>query len=71
MAPYRGGVRLTYFRELMADELGAARAASVARDHVLARLDGRTVEQALEDGIDPREVWTAVCDAYEIPPARR
>ncbi len=70
-APYRGEVRLTYFRELMAAELGAARAASVARDHVLARLGGRTVEQALEHGIDPREVWNAVCEAYEIPPARR
>lgn len=55
----------------MEDEFGPVRAASVARDHVFADLGGRTVEQALEVGIDPREVWKAVCDAYEVPPSRR
>ena len=65
------GVRLTQFRELMTDEFGAARAASVARDHVLADLGGRTVEQALEAGINPRRVWLAVCEAYDVPPVRR
>jgi hypothetical protein len=65
------GVRLTYFRELMEGEFGVARAAAVARDHVFSELGGLTVEQALEQGIDPREVWLAVCDAYDVPPARR
>jgi hypothetical protein len=65
------GVRLTYFRELMEGEFGAARAAAVSHDHVFADLGGRTVEQALEAGIDPREVWKAVCDAYDVPRARR
>jgi hypothetical protein len=65
------GVRLTYFRELMEGEFGAARAAAVSHDHVFADLGGRTVEQALEAGIDPREVWKAVCDAYDVPQARR
>lgn len=65
------GVRLTEFRGLMNDEFGAARAASVSRDHVLAALGGRTVEQALEAGIDPRRVWRAVCEAYEVPSTRR
>lgn len=55
----------------MEDEFGPVRAASVARDHVFADLGGRTVEEALEAGIDPREVWKAVCDAYEVPPSRR
>ena len=68
---YRCGVRLTQFRELMTDEFGAVRAAAVARDHVLADLGGRTVEEALEAGVDPRRVWLAVCDAYEVPSARR
>ena len=68
---YRGGVRLTQFRELMTAEFGAARAAAVSRDHVLADLGDRTVEQALEAGIDARKVWLAVCDAYDVPPARR
>ena len=55
----------------MTDEFGAARAAAVSRDHVLADLGGRTVEQALEAGVDPRRVWRAVCDANDIPPAPR
>ena len=65
------GVRLTQFRELMIDEFGAARASAVSRDHVLAALGGRTVDEALEAGIDPRKVWLAVCEAYEVPPTRR
>jgi hypothetical protein len=64
-------VRLTYFRELMDGEFGPARAAAVARDHVFSELGGRTVEQALEAGIDPRDVWRAVCEAYDVPPKRR
>ena len=64
-------VRLTYFRELMEGEFGAVRAASVSHDHVFAALGGRTVEQALEAGIEPREVWLAVCDAYDVPLSRR
>jgi hypothetical protein len=65
------GVRLTQFRELMTDEFGPARAAAVSRDHVLADLGGRTVEEALEAGTDPRKVWLAVCDAYDVPARRR
>jgi hypothetical protein len=64
-------VRLTYFRELMEGEFGAARAAAVARDHVFAELGDRTVEDALEAGIEPRRVWKAVCDAYDVPAVRR
>ena len=64
-------VRLTYFRELMDQEFGPVRAASLSRDHVFAELGGRTVEQALEHGIDAREIWRVVCDAYEVPLGRR
>ena len=66
-----GGVRLTEFRGLMDTEFGPTRAAAVSRDHVFADLGDRTVEQALEAGLDPRRVWRAVCDAYEVPPRRR
>jgi len=64
-------VRLTYFRELMEGEFGAVRAASLSHDHVFAQLGGRTVDEALEAGIDPRAVWRAVCEEYDVPPARR
>ncbi len=64
-------MRLTYFWELMDGEFGGPRAASLSRDHVFAELGGRTVMQALEAGIEPRAVWKAVCEAYDVPPARR
>lgn len=64
-------MRLTQFRELMEGEFGAVRAASLAHDHVFAELGGRTVEQALEFGYDAREVWRAVCAAYDVPPSRQ
>ena len=64
-------VRLTYFRELMEGEFGAPRAASVSHDHVFSQLGGRTVEAALEAGIDPRTVWPAGCEESDAPPARR
>jgi hypothetical protein len=62
---------LTYFRELMETEFGVARAAAMTRDHVFSELGGRTVEEALESGIEAREVWKVVCNAYDVPPARR
>lgn len=65
------GVRLTQFRDLMTDEFGPVRAASLARDHVFSQLDGRTVDEALEAGVEPRLVWIAVCEGYDVPPVRR
>ncbi len=62
---------MSQFRELMQDEFGSVRAGSLSRDHVFAELDGQTVEQAVEAGVDLRRIWRAVCDAYEVPPARR
>ncbi|GAA1400108.1 DUF3046 domain-containing protein [Pseudonocardia kongjuensis] len=62
---------MSHFRELMEGEFGAVRASSLSRDHVFAELDGQTVEQAIESGIDLRRVWRAVCDAYDVPAARR
>lgn len=64
-------MRLTHFRQLMAEEFGAVRAGSIARDHVFSALGGRTVEEALEAGDEPREVWRAVCAEFEVPAERR
>jgi hypothetical protein len=68
---YAGAVRLTAFWERMNAQFGESYAASVAADQVLARLGGRTVKQALSDGIDPKIAWTAVCEAFELPESRR
>jgi hypothetical protein len=55
----------------MARQFGAAYADSVARDLIIAALGHRTVLQALEAGVEPAEVWNAVCEAVEVPVADR
>jgi Protein of unknown function (DUF3046) len=60
-------VRLTVFWERMRAQFGEAYAESVAQDHVMSALDGRTVNQALADGEDVKQVWLAVCDAFRLP----
>ncbi|MDX3664189.1 DUF3046 domain-containing protein [Streptomyces sp. ID05-26A] len=64
-------MRITMFRKLMAGEFGQVRAEMIAHDHVLSSLGGRTADQALEAGIGAKEVWVAVCNAFEIPESRR
>ncbi|WP_029535270.1 DUF3046 domain-containing protein [Saccharopolyspora spinosa] len=64
-------MRHTAFRQRMADEFGRVRAEMLAQDHVFSLLGGRTVDQALEAGLSTKEVWQAVCDAFEVPAERR
>ncbi|RJQ78657.1 DUF3046 domain-containing protein [Pseudonocardiaceae bacterium YIM PH 21723] len=64
-------MRTTVFRRLMAEEFGAGRAEMIARDHVFADLGGRTVEQALDAGLEPKQIWRVVCDQFEVPADRR
>ena len=64
---YPGAVRLTVFWQKMRGQFGDTYAASVAKDYVLADLGGRTVDQALAEGIEPKRIWRAVCEAFEIP----
>jgi Protein of unknown function (DUF3046) len=60
-------VRLTEFWERMRAQFGDSYAESVAKDFVLAGLGGRTVNQALADGVDAKTVWRAVCEAFDVP----
>jgi hypothetical protein len=64
-------VRLTDFWLRMDEQFGPAYAASVARDQVIGRLGSRSVNEALEAGEDPKTVWRAVCEHFEIPVAQR
>ena len=63
-------MRISEFRTLVHEEFGRALGDTLVADLVLAPLD-LTAAQALEAGEDPREVWTALCDAMDVPPARR
>jgi hypothetical protein len=60
-------VRLTEFNELIEAQFGSVRGASLLVDHVLTQLGGLTGAQAIEDGIDPREVWRALCSDFDVP----
>ncbi len=60
-------MRLTEFHELVQGRFGAVRASSMLVDHVLTALGGRTAAQAIEDGVDPRDVWRALCADFDVP----
>lgn len=64
-------MRLTEFRGLMQTQFGPLRAPSVAADHVFSALDGLTADQALAAGFDPKAVWFAVCDDFDVPDTLR
>lgn len=64
-------MRITVFRRRMAEEFGQTRAETLAQDHVLSGLDGRTVEQALAEGVPAKEIWRRVCAEFQIPAERR
>ncbi|WP_368496666.1 DUF3046 domain-containing protein [Herbiconiux sp. A18JL235] len=63
-------MRLSEFRQAVADEFGPAYGQVVTSDVVLVDLGDRTAEQALKAGIPPREVWLAVCRSADVPPQR-
>jgi Protein of unknown function (DUF3046) len=65
------GVRESEFWELVDGEFGRAQGRNLAREHVLFELRNRTAEQALADGVPVRDVWMALCDALDVPPAHR
>jgi hypothetical protein len=64
-------VRLTTFWDRMTEKFGPLYADSVARDQVIGLLGDRTVYDALEAGVEPKAVWLAVCEHYDVPAADR
>ena len=63
-------VRLTEFQELVEGQFGQVRGASMLVDHALTGFGGRTATQAIEDGVDPRDVWRALCADFDVPRER-
>lgn len=64
-------MRYREFWELVDEVLGRAHGRVLVRDLRLGGLDDRTGAQALDDGVEPREVWHALCDELDVPEARR
>jgi hypothetical protein len=63
-------MRLSKFHELLSDEFGAAFANVVLRDTRVTRLADQTPAEALAAGVDPSEVWLAICEHHQVPKVR-
>ncbi|GEL45539.1 DUF3046 domain-containing protein [Cellulomonas hominis] len=64
-------MRYREFWQLVDEVLGSAHGRALVHELVLPTLGGRTPEQALDAGVEPRDVWHALCDELDIPDARR
>ena len=63
-------MRLSDFNTLMADEFGSEYAAVLLRDLALTELNDLTGEKALAEGIEPKDIWLAICRAQNVPAGR-
>ncbi|MCT2085794.1 DUF3046 domain-containing protein [Microbacterium enclense] len=63
-------MRRSEFDRAVADEFGA-RGSSLMTDLVLSSVGGRTSADALAAGVDPRDVWLALCEETDVPAERR
>ena len=64
-------MRHTEFWSRMEQALGPAYAAAWASQYVMADLGGRTAQEALDSGEDPKDVWRAVWRALDLPASER
>ncbi|GAA4183459.1 DUF3046 domain-containing protein [Gryllotalpicola kribbensis] len=64
-------MRLSEFNRAVENEFGAAYGGQLVRELVIVELGSRTVEQALAAGVPPRDAWFALCEAMDVPMARR
>jgi len=55
----------------MRQHFGPSYAASFAHDFVMSELGGRTIDQALAQGVEVQEIWRAVCRTVEVAPKLR
>ncbi len=71
LARHTAAVRLTDFWGRMRQHFGPTYAASFAHDFVMSELGGRTIDQALAQGVDVQEIWRAVCRTVDVAPKLR
>lgn len=64
-------MRRSEFTELAEHVFGPALARTYTHDLVLEQIGGLTAAQALEHGVAVRSVWTALCDAMDVPDSAR
>ena len=64
-------MRISDFWRLMDDEFGAGYSRVLSSSLSLAGVGGRTADEALASGVNPRDVWLAVCEVQDVPAERR
>ncbi|PPG39954.1 DUF3046 domain-containing protein [Pseudoclavibacter sp. RFBA6] len=64
-------MRKSEFDRAVVDEFGDAYGRSLMRDLVLGAVGDRTAQQALDDGVEPRDIWLALCADTGVPESRR
>ncbi|WP_341952216.1 DUF3046 domain-containing protein [Salinibacterium sp. TMP30] len=64
-------MRVSEFWTAVADEFGEPYGRVLVNDQVLGSVGGITAAQALSRGVPARQVWTALCDAMDVPSDRR
>lgn len=62
-------MRLAHFHQLVSDEFGPALGQLHLSSHVLSGY-GATPAELIEQGVDPRTVWWALCQDFEVPESR-
>lgn len=63
-------MRLSEFQTAVAEEFGASYGRTLTQDLALTELGGLTADQAIGAGKPPREIWTALCRASDVPAER-
>ena len=64
-------MRHSEFWARMEQHLGSGYASSWASQQSISALGGRTVDEALEAGVPPQQVWRAVHAVLELPASER
>ncbi|GAA4376766.1 DUF3046 domain-containing protein [Agromyces bauzanensis] len=64
-------MKLSEFQVAVDEEFGAGYGSVVVNDLVLAAVGDRTAREALAAGVPARDVWLALCEATDVPAARR
>ena len=63
-------MKLSEFWLAVSDEFGEAYGRVITHDLVLGSLGGLTAEEAIKAGVNPREIWLALCKAADVPANR-
>jgi hypothetical protein len=57
-------MRISDLRERLTLSFGAQWAPSFCKDIAITDLGSKSVDEALQSGLEPQEIWRAVCTAY-------